>query len=336
MASKEIIDFMTAGSNKKKKKNSSNRLTPSPSVTDRTSPTLLPSPSSPRRQISFGLDWATAASSSPSANSKRKHHTSSILSAFVRTMQQWLDTDEDAERVAALLANLRLRLWHTSTMLLQHQHHRSTKLNDNDDDDHHGNQYRLFSSTSSSPSSLMTQDDLQLALDHDLVQHEHALAQLRKLLAAVGETQDALGRRLDELYRHVLLQQGSTNREDCMPMVTTAAAAAESSLLTLNECQAMVHATARELYRKQTLAERVFVSGTTASLLNQGEVVAAGPYGARAAAPAADDSGNENSNSSSSSRQVAQRCWKEWSWRTSRHSELLDVAKLLDKMIVNK
>jgi flagellar motor switch/type III secretory pathway protein FliN len=48
----------------------------------------------------------------------------------------------------------------------------------------------------------LTIDDIQLALSHDLLQHENMMVGARKLLASMADAQEALGRRLEELILH--------------------------------------------------------------------------------------------------------------------------------------
>ncbi|KAL3929612.1 MAG: hypothetical protein SGARI_004704 [Bacillariaceae sp.] len=49
-----------------------------------------------------------------------------------------------------------------------------------------------------SSNSFLLQDDIQCALDHDLLQHERMIAVLRSLMASLAQLLDAFGRRLDE------------------------------------------------------------------------------------------------------------------------------------------
>ena len=52
--------------------------------------------------------------------------------------------------------------------------------------------------TSSSGVSLLRREDIELALDHDVLQHEKMMSALRSVLRSVGQNIDTIGRRLDE------------------------------------------------------------------------------------------------------------------------------------------
>ena len=145
-------------------------------------------------------------------------------------------------------------------------------------------------------------DDLQLALDHDLRQHERMMATLRRSLSALNQAQEALGRRLDEYYR---LQQ----------TVSIEGRAYILHILSLEECQGLFTATASELYRKQMLAEKVLNSFHDGLLVCRDERL---------------DDDREKAGSRSP-RRVAHHCSELWS-RQHKKSHLLEYKVLLEKL----
>lgn len=234
-----------------------------------------------------------------------------MATAFAKTMvQDWLATDDTLYQIVQSIAGLRERLWQTSFALSALREKKEEPAaswkkfgyrgastgggncgSDNDDDD----------------GLLLTADDLQLALDHDLRQHERMLAALRRCLSALHQAQEALGRRLDEYYRLLVV-------------VDSAAAAQQAKqdrciiILSLDDCQSLFVAAASELYRKQMMADEVFNSVHGRLLFRDNNV-----------------KGSSNEVESNDPRYVARRCSERWS-RQHKESALLEHSGILGKL----
>jgi hypothetical protein len=127
-----------------------------------------------------------------------------IFKSFQSCVNDWIDNDQHALKVLESISHLRERiLWETkeisnSTTSPQLDCASNDLLRWRD----HG-----FRSTVSSSSSAMRSwvaagclslSDIELALDHDLLQHERMMAGLRGVVATMAQNLDAIGRRLDE------------------------------------------------------------------------------------------------------------------------------------------
>lgn len=210
----------------------------------------------------------------------------SVAAAFAKCMADWLDTDDTAYEVMQSIANLRERIWHISKQLA------SMKLSAKQAE-WKRNGYRNIDDDN----ELLNIDDLELALHHDVLQHERMLTSLRKILSAMAQEQEALGRRLDEFYK---LDEANTQT-------------IQVSFLSLEDCQVLFTATASELYRKQIMTEKVLNSVDDRLLYRED----------------ADDDGS--SVIDESPRRLAQRCSEHWS-RTHKDCCLLEFADVLKKL----
>jgi hypothetical protein len=94
---------------------------------------------------------------------------------------------------------------------------------------------------------------LHLTLDDVLLQHEKMLALLRRLASQLAQELDAMGRRLDGLMRHQLEVDGIFLEDE-------ASRGEDSEEYRLQECVELFAACARELHRKQGLAQALFLS----------------------------------------------------------------------------
>jgi len=185
-----------------------------------------------------------------------------IIQSFQGVLQRhWIDVDDNLENVISSIANLRHRIHVESQYLLK----MTTMMSQNEKDtskDWWKN---------SSKNETLNQDDVQLALDYDLLQHEKMMAGTRTLLSSLSEAQDMLGRRLEELM--VLIQYDydaliadsnfttttttTTTTTDMVPPTTNNTL--QTALDTMNDLFIML---AMELHRKQCLVQTVLDSST--------------------------------------------------------------------------
>jgi hypothetical protein len=292
MTSQEIVDFMLGGGTK------STRPTATPSAK-----TL--SPRSP-----------------PFAAQDRQRGV--IIKAMIQSVLTWLDHDDTACQLVHSIANLRDRVWSTSQMLVHLQRQGDSRAPS------HGSicitlepSWKQFgyrsggvgthgSGTSLSESDrYLNADDLNMTLDHGLQQHERMLALLRRTMAALSTALDAMGRRLDELYRHDLAGHGSYD------MALNTVDPHRSRLLSLDNWNNLFTATSNELYRKQKLTEQVLDSSVAEGLLMSS---------------VADNDGLEPTHSNATNpRRVAHLCGTTWS-RTHQESHLYNHGHLLKEI----
>jgi len=219
-----------------------------------------------------------------------------ILNAFQGTLQRdWLEVDDNLEGVVSSISNLRSRIFMESKHLYKMKNKSTKKWN--------GHGYRA-----DDVSRGLTTDDVELALSHDLLQHEKMMAGARMLLSSLSEGQEALGRRLDEFFLHhmnalYLTQQQPSDfdAEKTPPWVSVMNVVAE-------KLQDVYGSLALELYRKQLLVQSILDAVNDDMLMrNEDED---------------DDIGMDVN-----PRRVADRCLREWPRRSKASHvsvELLD------------
>jgi hypothetical protein len=179
----------------------------------------------------------------------------SIGNAFNQVLvNNWLSADDHASAVIHSIANLRDRVYLISRDLrtlkqAQEERQRYGVA----EPPWKGNGYRRKTGTR------LTRTDLELALSHDLTQHERMLAGLRSALVELQQAQDGMGRRLDEL----LALYNSSNLRYWSRVDTEEV---EKICALVERCEIVYKATSNEVFRKQCLAEDV-VSSTTDSIL---------------------------------------------------------------------
>lgn len=174
------------------------------------------------------------------------NHVRSAIKAFEGRFQVWNDTDLQAHKVVQSIAHLRDRIYWESKHL--------TKLKEDVDGGGGGARswqgygYRSSSSsTSTSSSHHLVLEDVELALNHDVLQHERMMGALRSLVASLSQVLDAMGRRLDEWMIHELEEGGDYGGRQL----------SSSSLENAQEIYARL---SLELYRKQKMVQAILNS----------------------------------------------------------------------------
>ena len=164
---------------------------------------------------------------SASGSGKKNKSDVVVLRAFQGRLQEWKDTDHQLEAVLSSMANLRDRIWWETQQMETIQAHKP------------------WEKCSFRPSfmSEMTLDDVQLALTHDLLQHEKMMVNGRKLIANLAQTQDGMGRRLDEWM-----------------MMNHDSALSPQGLMRLEQAQDIYRLLAEKLYARQELLKSVLDS----------------------------------------------------------------------------
>jgi hypothetical protein len=272
-----------------------------------------PPPQSPQSQTH---------NSAVTAFSKALRKYKPITNAFHGTLaRDWLEVDDNLGQVMASISNLRERCWLTSRLLAKQQLQLQQQSRN-------GSSSRgPNTNISSKPSwkgrgfredpqkTALAVDDLELALSHDLLQHERMLAGARKLIHFLGEAQDALGRRLDELLLHHM----EMYRYLDYSVTQEGFSAFEGIAIKVDQVQQLYSQSSKELYRKQSLVAQVIDSVRDALLFREKEVFGYGSDGG---------GGNGDDDAERSPRAVAQRVVDQWP-RTHRDSHFYASAALL-------
>lgn len=201
-------------------------------------------------------------SSDGNSSSKRKSGYRPILKAFQGRLEEWKDTNRQLEGVLGSIVNLRDRVyWESSRLealsvatpskeerdisMKQQQKQRQSSWRDCG--------FRSILCNQNSSGALL-EEDIHLALNHDLLQHERMLSTLRSLLASLAQTVDDIGRRLDEWMLQNLSDYDDYVSEERMSV----AQIKEQNALEL--AQEIYSLLASDLYSKQKMATRVFNS----------------------------------------------------------------------------
>ena len=176
---------------------------------------------------------ATKREDASSSNKKQRgKNEMAVFRAFQGRLQEWKEIDGQLEAVLGSIANLRDRIW-WETQHLQVFASRKPWQED------------TCSSASHRFVSALNDEDVQMALTHDLLQHEKMLATSRTLVASLAQEQDAMGRRLDEWMMIHLAEPG---------------AFMDQGRELLEQSQSVYVYLAEDLYRKQMLVKKVLDS----------------------------------------------------------------------------
>lgn len=166
-----------------------------------------------------------------------------IFQKFGRLLvDEWFDIDDQAHKVVQSIAGIRRRLPMACKIVEQLKESKANKKK-NEWAAHGLSQ--TFGGGKCVP-TLLTEDDAELALSHDLLQHEKMMSAVRSLFANLSECQEAMYRILDEIMKH---------NHECIEIfdwsdLTISFYKSSSLEELLNDFVAML---SMELYRKQSL-----------------------------------------------------------------------------------
>lgn len=182
-----------------------------------------------------------------------------IFHKFCHILQsQWLDIDDQALEVIQSISGIRHRLPVTMKLL---NRYKDLAMNLNSCDWKHKCHNQLLVSTTQQQSrnSLLQKDDVELALSHDLLQHEKMMEGLRSLFANLSEIHEALSRTLEEMMKHQLQQdEQKMNYSQYYSLLSTKSYLQSSSLVCLiSDLFGMLSV---ELFRKQSMVRFIFNS----------------------------------------------------------------------------
>lgn len=178
-------------------------------------------------------------------NNKRKKGHRPVLKAFQGRLEEWKDTNGQLEAVLKSIFNLRDRVFWESNSLKESEANETESLL---------HSWKDYGFRSGRRNTALEKEDIHLALNHDLLQHERMLSALRSLLASLAQTVDDIGRRLDEWMLQNLMEEDTAVYDER----TLGSQIKEQTALEL--AQQVCSLVASDLYRKQKMASEVFDS----------------------------------------------------------------------------
>ena len=198
---------------------------------------------------------------------ERKYWT--IFHKFANILQsQWMDIDDQALQVIQSISGIRQRLPITMKILKRFE---DAAITPHYDDWKYQSNHQLLTSPSfDSTNTLLQKEDVELALSHDLSQHEKMLEGLRSLFANLSEMHEALSRSLDEMMKHHLQEEErKMNYQQFYSSLSLTSYLTSASLLDL--MNDLFHMLSMELFRKQTMVHYILNSTDDRVLLSSQE-----------------------------------------------------------------
>lgn len=166
-----------------------------------------------------------------------------IFNRFVsRTKNEWMELDDQAYEVVKAISSIRSRL----PMETKIMNSLEKGLQKNPWSDY--GVANIFEQH-----RCLNTNDVQLALSHDLIQHEKMMEALRRLLANLSDCHEALMRILDEIMKH------SLECEESFGTVEVPVSFQKASSLS-NLMADAISMMSLELYRKQNIAQIILDS----------------------------------------------------------------------------
>ena len=212
-----------------------------------------------------------------------------ILKAFQSVLlHQWIEIDDNLGGVMDSIGNLRMRIEMETSRLERLKDEAVTQplWKGHGYRSHHG----------------LNHQDVNVALTYDLMKHERMMAGARKLLAAMSEGQEMLGRRLEEMVLFHTTTLATTPNETMMND-------GKMWIQTVDRLEGVFRMLAAELYRKQTMVQDVLDSANDGLFLSS----ECGQH--QQQRHSSQDAASEDK----TARQVADACASAWS-RTSQQS----------------
>lgn len=187
---------------------------------------------------------------------ERKYWT--IFHKFANILQsQWIDIDDQSLQVIQSISGIRQRLPISMKMLKRYE---DAAITHNHYNWKYQSNYQLLTSPSfDSTNTLLQKEDIELALSHDLTQHEKMMEGLRSLFANLSEMHEALSRSLDEMMKHHLQEEErKMNYQQFYSSLSLTSYLTSASLLDL--MNDLFHMLSMELFRKQTMIHHILNS----------------------------------------------------------------------------
>jgi len=299
--SNEEVTTPQSTSSKSKKKKKKKRQS-----TGATSNKVVSTPPATTKQPSSSPQPTTT---TPNPKIKKRYYQ--LLRSFNdKVKHTWMDIDEQLLSVLQNIVSIRGRVPHEWKVLSQATRYHQAKLVEDspeqeeefDNDGNHGDDWKSYGhqeTSSQSVSHHLRIDDIQLALSHDLEQHEKMLTGLRSLMSNMAECHDALGRIVDNLWQfhfEVENNEGMNNKDESLEHIVTCVTSLYQMLSV-------------ELYRKQNMVPLV-IDSTKDEILGMNEL------------------GKGHDVGTKKSQTLVRECCKSWKRSSSDEELLLSVMKL--------
>lgn len=198
---------------------------------------------------------------------KGEKHYWSVFHRFCNILQnQWIDIDDQSFQVIESISSIRQRLPLEMKMLQKYQDETFHTKNEWQNHAHH-------QQLTSNASSLLSKDDIELALTHDLQQHEKMMEGLRSLFASLSEMHESMSRTLDDMMKHQLNQEEQilSTEEYYKHYSSLSLTSYENALSLVDLTTDIFHMFSSELYRKQSMVQYVLNSADDRILSSQKE-----------------------------------------------------------------
>eukprot|EP00586_Coscinodiscus_wailesii_P000806 CAMPEP_0172487634 /NCGR_PEP_ID=MMETSP1066-20121228/16774_1 /TAXON_ID=671091 /ORGANISM="Coscinodiscus wailesii, Strain CCMP2513" /LENGTH=300 /DNA_ID=CAMNT_0013254359 /DNA_START=416 /DNA_END=1318 /DNA_ORIENTATION=- len=232
---KSFEDFMLMGKRKKKNENKSNygNVTPNKIVWSKIEESDEHARSSPDRRYS-----------SPAKVDKRYWQ---LFKKFCTAVtNDWINIDDQLGEVLHSISNIRARLPLESRLvdeLLRRENlFRCSAPR---------NMANFKGVNASTVTGYLTLDDINLTFSHDLLQHEKMISAVRKLMSALSEAQEYLGRQLDEALNFHIDYSTDLSEDESLR-------SEKNAMILIDDMNDVYTMLSRELYRKQNLVTLVF------------------------------------------------------------------------------
>mmetsp|Transcript_8785 Transcript_8785/g.13038 ORF Transcript_8785/g.13038 Transcript_8785/m.13038 type:complete len:345 (+) Transcript_8785:120-1154(+) len=299
--SNEEVTTPQSTSSKSKKKKKKKRQS-----TGATSNKVVSTPAATIKQPSPQQQQPTT---TPNPKIKKRYYQ--LLRSFNdKVKHTWIDIDEQLLSVLQNIVSIRGRVPHEWKVLSQAtRYYQAMVVKDSpeqeeefDNDGNHGDDWKSYGHQETSSQSFshhLRIDDIQLALSHDLEQHEKMLTGLRSLMSNMAECHDALGRIVDNLWQfhfEVENNEGMNNKDESLEHIVTCVTSLYQMLSV-------------ELYRKQNMIPMV-IDSMKDEILGMNEL------------------GKGHDVGTKKSQTLVRECCKSWKRSSSDEELLLSVMKL--------
>ena len=246
---------------KKKKKNSGRRTAGTDVLSQRASISLLCDEDSDATDEEKE-DEARMAYAQEQRLRKWEKRAWAIFHKFADELKDtWLEIDGQIEQIVKSIAGIRSRL-PMHAKLFDRFDRESKKKDLNFQSGYRHSLFGIYEETSDEEcyqsdmhridlSQTLNRKDVELAMSHDLIQHEKMMEGLRSLFSVLSESVDTLSRHLDESLRHQFDSGGLIIPPDVRPSFLKASHLSE--VMT-----DLFHMISLETYRKQCLAHKIF------------------------------------------------------------------------------
>jgi hypothetical protein len=177
----------------------------------------------------------------------------------IMVRDEWFHLDDEAYRIVEAVSHIRSRLSMEARVWkkFHHRHHHDNNNNNNNNNNNLSMKDCQWACHANHPLTLDIQiRDVDLALCHDLEQHEQMMVGLRSLFANLSECHESLMRQMDAMMKHHL--ECCKEFHNGMIMTVASSLGKAASLTQVMAC--VLDMLSQELYRKQCLVHMILDS----------------------------------------------------------------------------